>query len=205
MILEIQIPSIDSSLVQYEIEDEVVEEVIQPSIFEVQEMLAKILCPAIVKELRREGCMIDTKMFEVYYRPSARCMKIQGGNPVRVVVGLHIASMPTDEYYRMLKRHLRLVPQAYRQTALVRSSLLVEFDKDFKRNVTKSLGVNVEDIPLTLKKSEYSVSEQCLVIAKHRETGIEVRVAMDIRDSIKCRETAVLKLSEEVLKRRMGK
>ena len=206
MQLQISIPSIDSSLVFYEHEDtiEEVQEDEGPTIFEVQEMLSKILCPAIVKELRKEGCDVTSNMFEVYYRPSARCMRVQSGNPVRIIVGYHIASMPTDEYYKLLKRHIRLVPQAYRHTALVRKTLLEEIEKGSKKRISMQLGVNVEDIPLTLKKSEYSITEQCLVVAKHRETGIEVRLAMDIKQSIKCREEAIIRLSEEVLKRRMA-
>jgi len=170
------------------------------NIFDIQDMLRNVLAPAICKQLHREGVNIRAEQFEIYFRPSDIHARVQGGNPVRIIIGLVPGEINTEDYWQFIKQQLKQVPKAYRSVALVRSGMITDITKGLYRAVKERTGVDINDIPLTLKEHEYEIKEMCVVRVKHRKTGIEVQLGDSFSNSIKTRESAVILLSEAVHK-----
>lgn len=170
------------------------------NIFDIQDMLRNVLAPAILKELHKEGVNVRPEMFEIYFRPSDTHARVQGGNPVRIIIGLVPGEINTNDYWQFVKQQIKLVVKAYRSVALVRSGLITDISKGLYRAVKERTGVDINDIPLTLKEHEYEIKEMCVIRVRHRKTGIEVQLGDNFSNSIKTRESAILLLSEAVHK-----
>lgn len=170
------------------------------NIFIVEEMINKHMVPKMLRELSHSGIHVRAEQFDILFRPSEIASRIQGGNPVRIIIGQMPQSMNTNDYWHFLKQQIAQVPKFYRSVALVRSGMMVEIEGKLRKSVKTLTGVDINDIPLTLKSHEYEISEMYVVKVKHKKTGCEISLASGIDKSISTREKAILQLSAEVHK-----